>query len=177
VKERTLRIVAGVWKNRRLAVAPGSRPTSERAREAFFDILGPWISGKRMLELYAGSGAVALEALSRGAAEAVAVDRDTRALERNRRTLGARLEVVSGAVAEEVRGLVARERHFDLVFLDPPYAADDPLPNAAALATLLAPGGRIAWQTDSGVELDPSPLRIARRAAYGRNVFTFLEPA
>jgi len=176
VKERTLRIVAGAWKNRRLAVAPGSRPTSERAREAFFDILGPWISGKRMLELYAGSGAVALEALSRGAAEALAVDRDTRALERNRRTLDARLEVVSGPVAERVRGLVAEGRHFDLVFLDPPYAADDPVPTAT-LAALLAPGGRIAWQTDAGVELDPSPLRIVRRAAYGRNVFTFLEPA
>ena len=176
MKERSLRIVAGVWKNRRLAVAPGSRPTSERAREAFFDILGPWIRGKRMLELYAGSGAVAIEALSRGAAEAVAVDRETRALELNRRTLEAPLEVVSGAVAEAVRRLAAGGRHFDLVFLDPPYAADDPVPTSV-LAALLAPGGRIAWQTDARVELDPSPLRIVRRAAYGRNVFTFLEPA
>ena len=176
MKERTLRIVAGAWKNRRLAVAPGSRPTSERAREAFFDILGPWISGKRVLELYAGSGAVAIEALSRGAVEAVAVDRETRALERNRRALNARLEVVTGAVAAEVRRLAARGRRFDLVFLDPPYADADPVPNAA-LAAMLAPGGRVAWQTDAGVDPDPSPLRVVRRATYGRNVFTFLEPA
>jgi hypothetical protein len=69
VRERTLRIVAGAWRNRRLVIAPGSRPTAERAREAFFDILGDWIVGKRVLELYAGS------ALSRSRAPAARAGR------------------------------------------------------------------------------------------------------
>jgi 16S rRNA (guanine(966)-N(2))-methyltransferase RsmD len=174
VSERTLRIVAGVWKNRRLVVAPGSRPTAERAREAFFDILGDWVPGKRFLELYAGSGAIAFEALSRGASGAVAVDRDTRALERNRDTLSAGVEILRVPARDAVRDLARRGERFDLVFLDPPYDAEDTI-TVAALAPLLAVGGRVVWQGDSAADIDAAPLRAVRRAAYGRNVFTFLE--
>ena len=172
--ERTLRIVAGTWKNRRLAIVPGSRPTAERAREAFFDILGGWLVGKRVLELYAGSGAIALEALSRGAAAAVAADRDTRALERNRKALSASLEILRGTARQAARELAGRRARFDLVFLDPPYGAGDAI-ETAALVPLLAPGGRVVWQSDADAEVEVSPLRETRKAAYGRNVFTFLE--
>lgn len=174
MSERTLRIVAGTWKNRRLEIAPGSRPTAERAREAFFDILGGWIAGKRVLELYAGSGAIAIESLSRGAAAAVAVDRDTRAVERNRDALSAGLEVLRGTARKVVRDLAGRGDRFDLVFLDPPYGADDAV-ETAELVPLLAAGGRVVWQSDADAEIGAAPLRETRRAAYGRNVFTFLE--
>jgi 16S rRNA (guanine(966)-N(2))-methyltransferase RsmD len=174
VRERTLRVIAGSWKNRRLVIAPGSRPTAERAREAFFDILGDWVVGRRILELYAGSGAVAIEALSRGASGAVAVDRDTRALERNRDALSADVEILRGPAREAVRELARRRERFDLVFLDPPYGAQDTI-TTAAVSPLLAAGGRVVWQRDAGAEVDAEPLRVARRAVYGRNVFTFLE--
>jgi 16S rRNA (guanine966-N2)-methyltransferase len=174
VSDRTLRIVAGTWKNRRLAIVPGSRPTAERAREAFFDILGGWIVGKRVLELYAGSGAIAFESLSRGAAAAVAVDRDTRALERNRGALSAGLEVLRGTARQVARDLAGRRDRFDLVFLDPPYGAGDAI-EIAELVPLLAAGGRVVRQSDADARIEASPLRETRRAAYGRNVFTFLE--
>ena len=174
MKERTLRVVAGAWKNRRLVIAPGSRPTAERAREAFFDILGDWVVGRRILELYAGSGAIAIEALSRGASGAVAVDRDTRALVRNRDALSADVEILRGGAREAVRELARRRERFDLVFLDPPYDAEDTI-TTAALSPLLAAGGRVVWQNDAGAEIEAGPLRLVRRAEYGRNVFTFLE--
>ena len=90
-----LRVIGGAWKSRRLTVAAGSRPTSDRAREALFDILGERIRGRRVLDLYAGSGAVALEALSRGAASAAAVDRDPSAAAANARALDAPLAGVT----------------------------------------------------------------------------------
>jgi 16S rRNA G966 N2-methylase RsmD len=102
------------------------------------------------------------------------VDRDTRALERNRATLSAGVEILRSPARAAVRDLARRGERFDLVFLDPPYDADDTV-TTGALAPLLAPGGRVVWQSDSGAEIDPAPLRAVRRAAYGRNVFTFLE--
>ncbi len=176
MKESRLRIVAGSWKNRRLVIVDGSRPTSERAREALFDTLGEKVSGSRVLELYAGSGAVAFEALSRGAASATAVDVDTRALEENRLSLKASIELVRGDTLDAVRRFAAERRRYDLIFLDPPYAEMAP-PRLRDLALLLAPGGRIIWQSDAGGE--PAlvfPFRAARTARYGRNVFTFVEP-
>lgn len=168
-----LRVIGGAWKSRRLTVAAGSRPTSDRAREALFDILGERIRGWRVLDLYAGSGAVALEALSRGAASAAAVDRDPSAAAANARALDAPLEVIRADAAAAVRRLAAAGREFDLVFLDPPYGA--PAMPGEELAGVTAPDGRIVWQTDGGEE--PSPLpgwKTERVARYGRNVFTFL---
>lgn len=170
----TLRIVGGAWRSRRLAVLPGSRPTSERAREALFDILGDGIRGRRVLDLFAGSGAVALEALSRGAAEAVAVDRDLRALSANARSLGAPVEAIPADAAAAVRRLGAAGRTFDLVFVDPPYGGQALSPSD--VASLAAAGGRVVWQSDAGEEPEaPKGWRAARVARYGRNVFTFFE--
>ncbi|HKB72285.1 MAG TPA: RsmD family RNA methyltransferase [Thermoanaerobaculia bacterium] len=170
----TLRVVGGSWRNRRLAVAPGSRPTSERAREALFDILGEWIRGRRVLELFAGSGAVALEALSRGAASAAAVDRDPRAASANAGALGAALEVIGADAAAAVRRLASSGRAFDLVFVDPPYGEETV--SAAGVASLVGSEGRMIWQSDAGEEpAAPPGWRVARVARYGRNVFTFLE--
>ena len=125
------RVVAGVARGRRLAVPPGNgtRPTSDRAREALFSTLtsmvGAW-AGRRVLDLYAGSGAVGLEALSRGADHCLLVESDPRAL----RTLRANIETVGLPGAASHGGRVERlvsgappsgSPAYDVVFLDPPY--------------------------------------------------------
>jgi 16S rRNA (guanine966-N2)-methyltransferase len=139
-----VRIVAGAAKGRRLAApASGTRPTSDRAREALFNSLAADIDldGSRVLDLFAGTGAVGLEALSRGAAEAVFVESNRAALEvlrRNVTTVG-----LPGAhpVGRSVNAFLgtAPEQPFDLVFADPPYDLDD-AQLAGVLEALAAPG-------------------------------------
>ncbi|MDH3620289.1 MAG: 16S rRNA (guanine(966)-N(2))-methyltransferase RsmD [Gammaproteobacteria bacterium] len=123
-----LRIVAGNWRSRLLDIAdvPGLRPTSERIRETLFNWLAPRINGARCLDLFAGTGALGLEALSRGAGSTVFVEQSTRAvstLNENIKTLAA-----EGATVWQMDALqyLLRERpeRFDLVFLDPPFGTD-----------------------------------------------------
>lgn len=122
-----MRIIAGAHAGRRLAVPPkGTRPTSDRVRESLFSILNGWgvIDGARVLDLYAGSGALGFEALSRGAESLVAVDASrqaTRVIRENAAVLGERVEVQQSAVARFLR---TPPRQFDLVFIDPPYDED-----------------------------------------------------
>ncbi|EFG64569.1 16S rRNA (guanine(966)-N(2))-methyltransferase RsmD [Streptomyces sp. SPB074] len=128
------RVIAGTAGGRRLAVPPGTgtRPTSERAREGLFStweaLLGGPLDGERVLDLYGGSGAVGLEALSRGAAHALLVESDARAvrtIRANVRDLGLPgAEVRQGKAAQIVAG-PPPEAPYDLVFLDPPYAVPD----------------------------------------------------
>jgi len=125
------RIVGGVAGGRRLAVrgGTGTRPTSDRAREGLFNSLATLVdlAGARVADLYAGSGAVGLEALSRGAAHALLVERDpaaARVARRNAAELGlGGAEVVVGAVERVVDATAGQP--YDVVFLDPPYALDD----------------------------------------------------
>jgi 16S rRNA (guanine966-N2)-methyltransferase len=123
-----LRIVAGNWRSRLLDVAnvDGLRPTSERVRETLFNWLNPVIDGADCLDLYAGTGALGLEALSRGAASAVFVERSpvaVRQLRRNVELLDARgATVLQQDALAWLEGDIAQR--FDIVFLDPPYAAD-----------------------------------------------------
>jgi 16S rRNA (guanine966-N2)-methyltransferase len=172
-KSGTVRIGAGRWKGKALEVPSGARPTSARAREALFDILGPRVEGARVLDLHAGSGAVGLEALSRGASAAVLVDRDPSAARRNAERLGAvqSADVLGSPAAEALRRLHARGERFDVIFSDPPYgAAEDGL----EVAGLLADGGLLVVQSDEGESVEPPPgLSAGRRRAYGRNVFHF----
>ena len=122
------RIVGGTARGRRLAVPPrGTRPTSDRAREALFNTLGSEleIDGARVLDLYAGSGAVGLEALSRGAGAAVFVESDRRAaavLAENLGTLGLPGGTVRRLSVESYLSAAGADEPFDLVFADPPYA-------------------------------------------------------
>jgi 16S rRNA (guanine966-N2)-methyltransferase len=121
-----VRVIAGQFKGRRLKAPPGSdtRPTSDRVREALFSILGD-VEGLRVLDLFAGSGALGIEALSRGAAEAVFVEQSRRAADAIRANLRAvgdpPAEVRAGSVAGYL-GRASGER-FDLVFADPPYSS------------------------------------------------------
>jgi 16S rRNA (guanine966-N2)-methyltransferase len=168
-----VRVIAGRFGGRRLSAPRGARtrPTSDRVREALFSVLGD-LEGARVLDLFAGSGALGIEALSRGAAQATFVDSAPVALRALRDNLTA-LEI--GAEAAEVRRADARGflrsarntgREYDLVFLDPPYR------RAAALAreldrdlpAVLSPGARVAVETGRQAALGLSlPLLDERR--------------
>jgi 16S rRNA (guanine966-N2)-methyltransferase len=123
----TLRIVAGSLRGSRLAVpdAHGLRPTPDRVRETLFNWLAPVIDGARCLDLFAGTGALGIEALSRGASECVFVERD-RTLCRLLQENLARLKVTNAQVTcDDASGfLTAQARPFDVVFLDPPFTSD-----------------------------------------------------
>jgi 16S rRNA (guanine966-N2)-methyltransferase len=120
-----VRIVAGAYKGRRIEAPPGrsTRPTSDRVREALFSILGAAVEGARVLDLFAGSGALGIEALSRGAAEAVFVDSDERAVAAVRRNLDA-IGVDAPVHRRDAFAWLGRaDAQFDLVFADPPYSS------------------------------------------------------
>ena len=153
-KSGRLRIVAGNWRSRLLEIAEveGLRPTSERIRETVFNWLAPTLPGARCLDLYAGTGALGLEALSRGAAEAVFVERSpvaARQLQKNIDLLHA-----SGATVVTLGALEYLQRDapgaFDVVFLDPPFAADLLEETCRLLADrgLLAGGARVYLEQD-----------------------------
>lgn len=168
-----LRIIGGEWRSRRLAFpdVPGLRPTTDRVRETLFNWLQPVIAGARCLDLFAGSGALGLEALSRGAAEAVFVDRDpkvTRALEENLNLLGAdNGRVVGSDVLTYLRG---GGRPFDVVFLDPPFRQSLLEPSLRLLTDggWLGPGARVYLETEGEAGDPPLPagweLLKAKRA-------------
>jgi len=141
------RIVAGAYRGRTLVVPPrGTRPTSERVREAVFsrlEHLGA-VADARVLDLYAGSGALALEALSRGAASAVLVESDAaaaRVCRTNVRALG--LSACAEVAQTTVERYLAGAALADLVFADPPYALADLDGVLCALVGVLAPGGTV----------------------------------
>lgn len=145
-----LRIVAGIWRSRLLGIAdvPGLRPTSERVRETLFNWLAPCIEGARCLDLFAGTGALGLEALSRGAREAVFVERSPLAADTLRRNIdelgtGNATVITGDALAYLASGI---EGEFDIVFLDPPFAAGllEQLCKLLHERGVLAAGGRAA---------------------------------
>ena len=164
-----MRIVAGDFKGRRLHAPRGgrTRPTADRVREALFSMLGD-VSGAHVLDLYAGSGALGIEALSRGAGGALFVERDQRALAALRRNLDAVGAHADIRRQDAMRFLARPEGWFDLVFCDPPY--DDAPRVAAALADALPEitreNARIVTESDKrNPLLLPLPLLVER--AYG----------
>ena len=181
-----MRVIGGRLRSRRLVAPVGdaTRPSSDRLRETLFNVLAPRMDGCRFADLYAGSGAVGVEALSRGAASAVFVERAPpalRALRANLKALGiaglARVEERSVASAL-ARGVGS----FDVVFLDPPYAAEAEY--AATLSTLgggdlLAAGGVVVAEHASRSPLAErfGGLRVVRRLRQGDATLSFYEVA
>ena len=160
-----LRIVAGIWRSRLLEIAdvPGLRPTSERIRETLFNWLAPMIGGARCLDLFAGTGALGLEALSRGAASAIFVDRSDRAIRtirRNVETLDA--DGATVLMADAFDYLAGADRHaFEIVFLDPPFA-DEILGDLCRLIDerqIVVAGGLVYLEHDRSHELPVLPAR------------------
>jgi 16S rRNA (guanine966-N2)-methyltransferase len=131
-----LRIIGGEWRGRRLRLAPGAliRPTPDRVRETVFNWLQPAIRDARCLDLFAGSGALGLEALSRGAREVVFVDQDARAIRQIRATLEEfGIAAPRVQVSDALRFLRQAPSPFDIVFLDPPFATGLLAPACAML--------------------------------------------
>ena len=176
-----MRVVGGDLGGRRFAAPRGraTRPTSERAREAVFSILSE-VSGARVLDLFAGSGALGIEALSRGAAHAIFVDSEIAAIRTildnvSRLGLGERALVVKADIAKAALPVV---EPLDLVFVDPPYlrAVDFGPLLGRALAPLLRPGARVVSESDrrEPLELD-LPLTLERR--YGDTLIRIYQSA
>ncbi len=172
-----LRILGGTLRGRRLAVAPGVRPTEARLREALFSIWRPRLAGCSFLDLFAGSGAVGLEALSHGAGRAVFVESDPRVLTALRRLLGelapeaSRLE--RGRLPGDLAGWPRQD--FDLVFADPPYrfaAYEDLLRRTASL---VAADGEMAIEHSARVGLadEVAPWRRCDLRRYGDCCLSF----
>lgn len=171
-----MRVIAGKYGGRRLHAPRGrtTRPTSDRVREALFSILdapaapeeAPAVAGAAVLDLFAGTGSLAIEALSRGAARAVLVERDPRAIEALQANLAAlglappQVRVRRGEVLAALRNARERAETYDLVFVDPPYRHAGVLGRelAVALPPLLSPRARVVTESDRRTT---SPLRSA----------------
>jgi len=154
-----MRIIAGTAKGRALAgPKPASqhiRPTADRVRETLFNVLGQWLEGQKVLDLYAGTGALGLESVSRGAVRAVLVDSDREALglcRTNTEALGfgTQVEVLAQPVDRALETLGRRGEQFDIIFADPPYAARvvETVLERLAKQGVLAPGGTVIIEHD-----------------------------
>ena len=179
-----MRVVAGLAGGRRLRAPVGRqvRPTSERVREALFNALGSLdaIAGATVVDLFAGTGALGIEALSRGAAEAVFVERDARAagvLRENLRALGADADVRRADAIAALRDARERGETYDLVLCDHPYRQAPGLGRSLgeALGPVLAEGARVVTESDRRAPLElPLPLTDERR--YGDALISIHQP-
>lgn len=166
-----MRVIAGEFRSRVLTAPRGmaTRPTSDRLRETLFNVLAPRIAGARFLDLYAGSGAVGIEALSRGAAEVVFVERAASAvkvLRENLKNLGI-VERARVQTAAAVTFLRSGMGMFDVIFLDPPYEEAEEYAQALGLlggvdAAMLAPGAIIVAEHRRKDRLEESYGALAR---------------
>lgn len=180
-----MRVIAGKAKGRRLYAPKGSgtRPTSDRVKESLFSILGSRVAGAEVLDLYAGSGALGIEAVSRGASRAVFVEEDPRAIEALKRNLDATgftdlCAVESTAVDAALKSRMAGRR-FDLIFLDPPYRIDrtELARVVTAAARCLTERGAVILEHEGKLprlELDGS-VEIVDDRRYGDTGLTFFE--
>ena len=174
-----MRIIAGKWRGRTLEAPAGrgTRPTSDRVRETLFSMLSSRLGSfdeLRVADLFAGSGALGFEALSRGAAHAVFVESDptaAAAIRRSAERLGASTDIIlSSALA------LPRTEPFDLIFADPPYSAGSGSAAVAAVmkADWLAAGGWMAVETERGDAADPGGLEVDTVREIGRARLTLL---
>ena len=180
-----MRIIGGSARGRRLFAPPGenTRPTADRVREALFNILAARLDGARVLDLFGGSGALALEALSRGAAWAVIGDKNPGAVNVIRRNalsvLGEGEMPRAKIVCRDYRALLASlAEPFDLVFLDPPYRMQEAYGNAMAQMqqrNLLAPEARIVAEMAAGARVPlPSGFCTLDERKYGDTKLVFV---
>jgi 16S rRNA (guanine966-N2)-methyltransferase len=176
-----MRIIAGQFRGRPLQAPLGSstRPTADRVREALFSMLASRLGsfeGLRVADLYAGSGALGLEALSRGAAHATFVETDTKAqaaIKANADRLGIvdRIRVLGGSAVA-----LARSEPFDLIFADPPYSPGSGTSAVKAVrdADWLAAGGWMSVETARGEPIDPGDYTVDVERDFGRAKLTLL---
>jgi 16S rRNA (guanine966-N2)-methyltransferase len=175
-RANTLRIIGGLWRSRIIEFpdVTGLRPTPDRVRETVFNWLGRDLAGLACLDLFAGSGALGFEALSRGAASVVMVEKHPaalRALKENAQKLHAEnLTVVRGDALEFAR---SARSGFDVVFIDPPYGLGLQAAALAAVRGLLTEGGRVYVENDAVLEA-PRGFGILKHARAGKVQFHLL---
>ena len=173
-----VRIIAGTWRSRIIRFPPAAalRPTPDRVRETLFNWLGQRLDGLACLDLFAGSGALGFEALSRGARRVVMVERDravAQALRDSARELDAGgADVVEG---DALKYLERTSERFDVVFLDPPFASDLAAKALAMLPPRLAPGARVYIESAKPVE-PGAQWRTLREDRAGAVRYALLEP-
>jgi 16S rRNA (guanine966-N2)-methyltransferase len=175
-----MRVIAGQWRGRPLVAPVGitTRPTADRVRETLFAMLASRLGsfeGLAVADLYAGSGALGIEALSRGAASCLFVDRDRSAITAIRANLD-KLDTnaeILGATAEKL----PPGRKFDLVFADPPYAegSGTKVVGAVLESAWLDTGGWLVVETARGDTVDPGPLELAAERDVGRARLTLMQ--
>jgi 16S rRNA (guanine(966)-N(2))-methyltransferase RsmD len=182
-----MRVIAGVLGGRVLAPVKGrTRPTAAKVREAVFNILGQAVAGVRVLDLFAGTGALGIEALSRGARDAVFVEEHAAALKVLRRNLesldlGPRAVVLAVPVSAALKKLPRRGEKFGLVFLDPPYGGEAATATLRALAAadVLTPEARVVAE-HSARETLPEAVGVLNRRElrrYGDTQVAFYQRA
>jgi 16S rRNA (guanine966-N2)-methyltransferase len=165
-----IRIIGGAWRRRVIRFPPvlDARPTPDRVRETLFNWLGQDLSGRHCLDPYAGSGALTLEAASRGAALAVAVDRNRVLVEALRTTAAALGATSIEASVADARTFIANEkRDFDVIFLDPPFSDDPWSWLLTACAARLSPGG-VLYAEASKTLAPPTGFAASRHDKAGR---------
>lgn len=181
-----MRVISGRLKGRRLIAPNGlaTRPTADRIKESVFNILGERVQAKHVLDLFAGTGALGIEALSRGAKQAIFIDRARAALDAihgNIKNLGLedRARVIQWDILKNLNCLSSSAILFDLVFMDPPYAAQAVPP---ALDTLvdcgkLAPGACIVIEHSARISPDvpTGSLTITDQRRFGKTLVTFMD--
>ncbi len=176
----SLRIAGGWLKGRRLAVASGVRPTGSRQREALFSIWQPRLEGGDFLDLFAGSGAVGLEAISRGARRAVFIEGSARAFEvlrRNVRELAREQASVGRARLPAGLDRLATGESFDMFFADPPYAFTEIGALLLRAAPRLRPGGEMVVEHSRRLQIaEPqAPWRRRQARCYGDSCLSFFQ--
>ena len=174
-----MRIIAGTWRGRTIEAPPGqsTRPTGDRVRETLFSMLASRLGSfeeLRVADLFAGSGALGFEALSRGAASATFVENDPKAtavIRRNAEKLGANVQILGGSALA-----LPRAAPFDLIFADPPYGegAGTSVLEAVEKARWLAAGGWMSVETSRAESVDSGPFTIEATRDVGRARLTLV---
>jgi len=179
-----MRVIAGIYKGRRLKTLEGThvRPTSDRLRETLFNILTPRIEGARFADVCAGSGAVGIEALSRGAGQVTFIESSLKAariISENLRNCGIREDylMINRDVIRALKHFASEKTQFDIIYFDPPYASDiyTPVMWQIAKNSLLAEDGIVIVEHRRQTPLLPNydQLRPYRQVTQGESLLTF----
>ena len=168
-----MRIISGKNRGRHLVAPKGmnTRPTADRVREAMFNVLAPYLEAAKVLDVFGGTGAFSLEALSRGAESAVILDKDRKAQAAIAQNIelcgeGERAKLLKG---DSLQLLPTLQRSFDLIFLDPPYAKDLLFPAISLILkyNLINDEGIVIIETAVGNDMSELPLEIRKESIYG----------
>jgi len=181
-----MRIVAGDFGGRRLKAVPGmqTRPTTDKVKEALFNIIGPYFDGGQSLDMFAGSGGLSIEAVSRGIDRAVLIDRQYQAIKTIQDNVAVtkaadRFEIIKGDAQRTLERLAVQKERFDVVFLDPPYAKQKIVADILKCQELglLNADCRVICETDANAQLpdDIPGFKLIRRQTYGITYLTIYQ--